>query len=541
MKLGNPPAAISLILSVSMPLAFAQTADQRKDNAPIYRVTVVERTVKAVNYHYRSEPTRIDFRGTVLLPKAKGEAIVESQKGHTEIDAKLEGLSSPQRFSGEYLTYVLWAITPEGRPHNIGELLADSSDKARIHVTTDLQAFALIVTAEPHSAVRQPSDVVVLENEIRPDTLGIIKPVEAKYELLPRGEYTLREPNQLSAAVANAPKVSMHEYEAVMQLYQAQNAVAIADRADAERYAPDTLARAKQMLSEAQQMHDHKGDFRKVVQYSREAAQTAEDARAIAVARDQAEQLRLANVELSKAKAELSSAQQDNRQALVAEQRVQAQADIARAQAEQERVEAQAAIAARNRAESDAIAARERAAEAQSQAQVASARAAQDQQRSDFTRKREARTRLLEDLKGAIPTLDTGRGLVATVPDDGFRGTAVQGSYSDQVARLAAVLSVHPGLRVSVEGYSGDPGKEAFTQERAAAVRQVLLANGLSANVVSATGYGDSRPLGPNTTAQGRKSNSRVEIVISGEPIGNLPLWEKGSNLTSSTQTIGRP
>src|SRR5580704_18740076 len=166
---------------------------------PIYQVTVVERTVKAINYKYRSEPTMIDFRGTVLLPKAKGKALVQSKQGRTDIEVRFENLTEPQRFGVEYLTYVLWALTPDGRPHNIGEVVPGTSDKAKLRVTTDMQAFAMIVTAEPYSAVRQPSNVVVLENVVRPDTVGKIEHVDAKVELLPRGLYSYHVPDQLES------------------------------------------------------------------------------------------------------------------------------------------------------------------------------------------------------------------------------------------------------------------------------------------------------------------------------------------------------
>jgi hypothetical protein len=150
---------------------------QDNQGAPIYRVTVVERTMKAINYQYRNGPTIIDMRGTVLLPKVKGEAIVESKQGRTEIDVRLDNLVTPQGFGLEYMTYVLWAITPEGRPRNLGEFVGNSNNKSSLHVTTDLKAFGLLVTAEPYSAVRQPSDVVVAENQIREETIGKIEQI----------------------------------------------------------------------------------------------------------------------------------------------------------------------------------------------------------------------------------------------------------------------------------------------------------------------------------------------------------------------------
>ena len=196
------PAILACLITIS---ARAQSTPAKSETVPIHRVTVVERTVKAVDYQYRNGPTRIDFRGTVLLPQAKGEATVESKKGRTEIEVKFNHVEAPTRFGPEYLTYVLWAITPEGHAKNLGEVLPGSSDNAAMHVTTDLQGFGMIVTAEPYSAVRQPSDVVVLENEIRPDTVGHVELVQAKYELMPRGQYTYLKPVDLKRINEEGP------------------------------------------------------------------------------------------------------------------------------------------------------------------------------------------------------------------------------------------------------------------------------------------------------------------------------------------------
>ena len=209
----------------------AQNAPAQSGSVPLYHVTVIERTVKSVNYQYRSGPIPIDFRGTVLLPEAKGQAIVESKAGRTEMDAHLEHLKPPTRFGPEYLTYVMWAVTPQGHAKNLGEVLPGHSDKASLRITTDLPAFGLIVTAEPYAAVRQPSDVVVMENEIRPETVGQIEPINAKYELLPRGQYTYTVPSDMVAAEGNGAKVPMDQYESLLQVYQAQNAVQIAKAA----------------------------------------------------------------------------------------------------------------------------------------------------------------------------------------------------------------------------------------------------------------------------------------------------------------------
>jgi outer membrane protein OmpA-like peptidoglycan-associated protein len=540
MKTGFLSGIVGLALAFTAPVALSQrppSSDtaQHEGSAPIYQITVVERTAKAVNYEYRSDPTRVDLRGTVLLPQAKGDAMVRSRQGRTEIDAKLDHLVTPQRFGGEYLTYVLWAITPQGRPHNIGELIPDSGDTARVHVTTDLKAFALLVTAEPYAAVRQPSDVVVAENQIRPDTVGKVEPVEAKYELLPRGAYTWRVPSQLSAAVANAPKVSMHEYEALLELYQAENAVGTARTANAERYAPDVFARAQQQLAQAQQLHDHKANFRRVVESAREAAQTAEDSRVLARQRQQQEHVLAADAALVKTQADLANAQQARQQALDQAQQAQSQAQRAQADADAARAQAQAALTQKSRAESEAAAARARDSQTPYHAEIAAVRTDRGQQLSPDQRAR--RSRLLVDLNGILRTLDTGRGIVVTVPDEAFRGGAT--IADSKLAQIGRMLSQTPGLSVTVEGYSDAAAKQTLSQERAESVRRILVANGLSPRVVTATGLGDSRPIGPNSSAESRKANSRVEIVISGEPVGELPLWEQTSPIRLSSPSPG--
>jgi hypothetical protein len=278
----------SAILSLFSLLALGQREGSeaaQPAHAPIYRVTVEERTIHAINYGHRNEPTRIDFRGTVLLPAAKGEARVESKAGAVEVDSKFEDLEPPTRFGPEYLTYVLWAITPDGRPVNLGEILTDGSNKAKLKVTTQLQAFGLIVTAEPYFAVTQPSSIVVLENVLRSDTRGKVEDVEARYELLPRSQYPAASKIvQIQQSPANgAKKIPLDQYEAVLALYQAQNALQIARAEGADQYAAGTLQKAEQLYQQAQKLQADKSESKRVVTIAREAAQVAGDARSIAL------------------------------------------------------------------------------------------------------------------------------------------------------------------------------------------------------------------------------------------------------------------
>ena len=515
----------------------AMCQDDTSHSVPIYRVTVVERTVKAINYQYRSDPTMIDFRGTVLMPKAKGEAVVQSKQGRTAIDVSFDHVTEPWVFGCEYLTYVLWALTPDGRPHNLGEIIPNSLDRNHLQVTSDLQAFALVVTAEPYSAVRQPSNVVVMENQVRGDTTGIIEQVNARYELLPRGHYSWEVSARLRAAEANGPKVSTREYEELIEIYQAQNAIGVARTAGAGEYAPETMAKAETLLREAQQRHYRKADRTLAIQEAREAAQSAEDARLIAEQRKQHDKV-------AKAEADANAAQQAALQAKSQAEtaREQAQSIARDAQTQTEAAQAQAAAdrEARVRAERQAQLAQSRAAEAQSaleaqRAQTAAVVAsvnAEHQQQARENEQRETRSRLLGQLNGIASARDTAFGLVVTIPDAGFTGTVLRNSFEDQVARVSRILVAHPALKVEVQGHSDGPETESEASRRAQAVGDTLLRRGLASTAVSVRSLGDSRLLGSNATAHGREEDRRVEIVISGDEIGSMALWDRPYSLT---------
>jgi flagellar motor protein MotB len=466
-------------------------------------VTVVERTIRAINYQYRSLPTPIDFKGTVLMPKAKGSALVESKQGRTEVDAHFDNLTAPTTFGREYLTYVLWALTPDGRPHNMGEVVANSYDHAGLRVTTDLQAFAMIVTAEPYSAVRQPSDVVILENEVRPDTVGISEQVNARYELLPRGQYSWQKPDAAEAAAAdrNAPKVSTAEYEELLEIYQAQNAVGIARAAGADELAHNTLEKAELLLKQAQQRHARKADRTLALQEAREAAQTAEDARIIAIQRQQQDRL-------VKSQAEAEAAQKATLDAEAALRQAQAAAADARAQAETARTQLETERADRQRVEREVAAAR------------------------DPTKSAE-RSRLMQQLNRIAVTRDTPRGLLVTIPDTAFRGAVLREYTASQVSRISEALQGYSGLRLEVNGNSDNAAGGAEALHRAEAVAESLGRHGTIRSEVSVRGLADSRPLGPNSGAGERAQNRRVEILIEGDAIGTTAGWEQGYPLAS--------
>jgi outer membrane protein OmpA-like peptidoglycan-associated protein len=476
---------------------------------PIYQITVTERTVESVNYQYRKGPTRVDFRGTVLLPDAKGEAIVESKSGRTDVQLKFDRVAAPTRFGTEYLTYVVWAISPEGHAKNLGEVLTDGGEHARLQVTSDLQAFGMIVTAEPYSAVRQPSDVVVMENVIRPDTVGNVEPIRAKYELLPRGYYTYVKPANLGPP--EGAKVSMAEYESLLELYQAQNAIQIAQSQEADRYAADTFSKAQDLLRQARDMQARKADSGTVVSIARQAAQTAEDARAITIKRKQEAEIADARRAANEAEARRVAAEQSAREA-----RIEASAD--RMRLEEGRADRLAAVAA---------------APAPPLAAPVPALPTAITRRPGDAGEKDLRAALLRELSGIVTTTDTPRGLVVLLPDGDFRNAELDGQTSARVARIATVLASQGGLDVRVEGYMDASGLNAedLSYRRAVSVRAALVRGGIARDAVNAQGFGGARPIVSNASPGGRLQNRRVEIVISGDSIGTVPTWDRTYSL----------
>jgi outer membrane protein OmpA-like peptidoglycan-associated protein len=503
---------------------------------PIFRVTVVSRTTKAINYHHRTGSTHIDFRGTELMPPARGEAKVDSQMGSTKIETNLEHMSPASQFGPEYMTYVLWAITPEGRAMNLGEV-ALNGDHAKLLSTTDMQAFGLIVTAEPYFAVTQPSDVVVAENFVRSDTSGTIEQVDAKYELLQRGQYVLNRAQYQPVRIN--PK-------GPLQLAEAENAVEIARLDGAERYAPDTFQKAVIDLQNAEGFLNHGRNAKESETNAREAAQMAEDARIITFKKIRDEQLAQERADAAAREAQAQAqAQQAQAQAQQAADEARRQAD-ARAQADadrqaalqakmeaqqaaqqaiQERAAADAARAAADAARANALAQQQAAQADAARAQLAAQQANQQAAQAD-AEKTALRERLRQQLNLILETRESARGLIVNINDvlfDFDRYTLKPGAR-EKLAKVSGILLAYPGLKIQVEGHTDSIGTDEYNQrlseQRADSVRDYIVQQGVPGAGVTATGLGKDGPVASNDTAAGRQQNRRVELVVSGEPIG---------------------
>ena len=523
-----------MVLLTSAPAQ--QTIQVPDSGIPVYRVDVVSRSIKVINFHHRQGWTEMDLKGTSLAPRAKGQVKVDSKQGATKVEARIGDMIPPQAQGAEYLTYVLWAITPEGRPENLGELLLDGDD-AKLQAATELQSFGLIVTAEPYFAVTQPSDVVVMEALVDKGTTGTISPLEAKYELWPKGMYTRSLPNAERIWSSRTGK------EAPSALTQAKHAIEIAKSVGAAESASATIRKAETDLANAEAIFNNKrGDLKKIQTLARNATQMAEDARLIAVkhveeARQQAERKAAADrVAASQMAAEEEArrrevAESERRLALEREQSATlraaqdaAEAERARAAAAQADQQRMAAEAANQQARAEQERLQQETARTQERLQQETARAEEARLQAEADRKK-LRDQLREQLSLILVTRETARGLIVNLSDvlfDTGQSTLRPGAR-EKLARISGILNAHPDLKLEIEGHTdsvgGDSYNQALSERRAESVRAYLIGNGVKPDSIAARGFGKRSPVADNRSASGRQQNRRVEVVVSGESI----------------------
>lgn len=486
----------------------------------------VSRSTKAVNYRLRGDDVKVDFRGTDLMAGAMGEAKVSGKKSHVEIDAHFENLDDPTKFGLEYLSLVLWAVSPEGRAVNLGELVFDHTN-SRVKAITDMQTFGMIVTAEPYFAVNQPGNMVVMENMIPAGSRQ--ENIEAKYELLGRGTYSSTNTHIQDAIFGIDRKTPR-------SLFEARNAVRIARIAGADKYASAIVAKADGQLRAAEDAFQHKRDKGTIDSLARETVGTAEEARVMAVKQKAEEDAQ------AKAAAEKKAAEGREAQARLeaeAEAKRRADAENARQEAEVARQQAEAAKAEAMRMQQEAEKARQEAEAAKAQAvaqqqalavEADKARKAADEadrlRQQAEKEKADLRAQLLSQLNAVLATRDTARGLIANMSDVLFK----TGSFEllpgarERLAKVSGIVLAHPGLHLDVEGHTdsvgGDEYNQTLSERRADAVRSYLVQQGIGEATIVARGFGKTSPVASNDTPEGRQQNRRVEMVISGDAIG---------------------
>ncbi|PYU12330.1 MAG: flagellar motor protein MotB [Acidobacteria bacterium] len=464
---------------------------QAQQDTPESNVTI--KSVKAVGYRVGDWSTKVDLKGTELMSQAAGEAKVEARQGKTNIEVSIKDLAPPTKLGAEFLTYVLWVVTPDGRSGNTGEILINKNGDGKLSATTPAQTFSMIVTAEPYFAVRMPSEMVILENDTRKDTKGQIFPVN-DFKLMKRAQY-----EKLGNPLAMTPDLE----RVPLQVYEARNAVEIAKSRGAEKDAPEILNKAISTLQATENALIAKADKKDIMSSARQTVQFAEDARALAIQRQ--DQARIA------AEKEAAAAKARSEAEATAAEEAKRQAELAAARQAQMKAEADVA-ATKAKAEADALKAKEEAARAEAErAQKAAA---------------DLRTQLLEQFNRILETRDTPRGLVVNIGDVlfDFGKYDLRPEAREKLAKLSGIILAHPGLELAVEGHTDNVGSDELNQrlseKRAETVTAYLIQQGLSEASVTARGFGESAPVADNLTTEGRQRNRRVEIVVSGEVIG---------------------
>ena len=508
--------SLAVLFAASTALAVAQTTTPASSSA-----ATVSRTTKAMHYRLQGGSTKVDFRGTDQLQSATGEAKVEGKKTNFEIDARFEGMEDATKFGLEYLTYVLWAVSPQGRPVNLGEVTLDHHGNAQVKAFTDLQTFGMIVTAEPYFAVTQPGNMVVAESSSISGAAS--ENISATYELVTRGTYSSTNTHIQDAIFGIDSKTPL-------ELFEARNALRIAHIAAADKYAASILSKAGQQEMHAEDLYRQKQKKEAVEAAAKEATETAEEARLMAVkqkAEDEAQAAAAAREAQAKAEA-------------AAEAKRRADAEAARLQAEQEKAEAE-------KAKAEALAAAQEAARQKEEAEKAKAEAVAQQQalaaeaekakaaaaESENLRqqaekeKAELRARLLQQLNQILATRDSARGLIANMSDVLFRsGSAELAPVArERLAKVSGIILAYPSLHLAVEGHTdsigGDEYNQNLSEQRAGSVRDYFIQQGISAASIESRGFGKTEPIASNDTPEGRAQNRRVELILSGDAIGS--------------------
>jgi outer membrane protein OmpA-like peptidoglycan-associated protein len=493
-----------------------------------------------VHYRLQGGTTKVDFQGTELLQRASGEAKVEGKKTNFQIEVKFQNLEDATKFGLEYLTYVLWAVSPQGRPVNLGELSLEHGN-AHVKAFTDLQTFGMIVTAEPYFAVTQPGNMVVMESS--PLTGAGTENIETKYEVVGRGTYSSTNTHIQDAIFGIDSKTPL-------ELFEARNALRIAHIAAADKYAASIISKAGQQLMHAEEVYRQKQNKAAVEAAAKEATETAEEARLMAVkqkAEDEAQAAAAAREAKARADAEAESKRRaDAEKATAQAEAARAEAETAKAEALKMKQEAEAAAqeaarqkAAAEKATAEAVAqqqvlaaetdkARQAAAQSDTlrqQAESAKQQAEKATQQAEYE-KQELRARLLQQLNSILATRDSARGLVANMSDVLFRSGSFEllPGARERLAKVSGIVLAYPSLHVAVEGHTDSIGTDDYNQQlsehRATSVRDYLVQQGISTSAIEARGFGKTEPIATNDTAEGRQQNRRVELVLSGDAIG---------------------
>lgn len=480
----------------------------------------------ALAISYPEGPTLgVKFKGTYRLAKASGEAKVERKRGMTEIEIELDEMKPATYFGGDYSTYVLWVISPEGQVDNVGEFIL-RGNRSKLNVSTPQQTFGLFITAEPHFLVRTPSRFVVLENT-RPAnnlTSQILKTSTIKYRGYD-GTYTFRR-----ETLAGEPE---EKGETRSDVRQAIVAVKLAERAGAKQYAGDELAKARVALEKTLEASEANVDPKQLMVFGHETVRLAVDAetkaqeRSFQAALDSERKTRADEISGLKTSIEQAQSEADRAKLLAEQKQLEANIEKAARDSALARAEESARMAAdearrREEAERKAAALNQEKQAAEALAAQSAAKATQSQEEAERIRRErdEARERMRSALSVVVETRETARGLVVNLPDILFDvdKATLKPQAREVLSKVCGILSVAGGYNLSIEGHTdstgGDEHNQKLSERRAQSVYDYLGGCGMTTTAMASKGFGETQPMADNNTNEGRQKNRRVEIVI---------------------------
>ena len=509
-------------------LVFALSACLLSVSAAIAQQDVERKTV-AITYPL-DETVTVKFRGTTVLPRLKGEAKVKrAGRRGTRVEFSVEDLPRASELGGIYTTYVLWAISPDGHVDSLGEIKRSGSTlvDSKLDVTTPLQTFALILTAEPHFLMKVPSRMVVMEN-LPPQRANGSQVETADVRYIGNSSDYFRD--------ARVPELADRDYrQTPVSLLGARQAVNLAKYAGAAADAPEELQTAEDHLQAAEKAWRLNQPLAEIDMEARRATSSGAHAEEVAAVRKAArisrEQIRRRDEAVRTAEQTAEASQREVAQlraALEKEQRARELAErdsgTANDQLREKRVEiAQLRDEIQTlRAESDA--AKLKLARLEGEKQAETARVDAERRAAE---KRSAEANLKETLAKYGTLKETATGFRLVLPETiwtSTRATTLSSASSAKLEPLAALLASNPDYQILIEAYTDNKGNEVslqqLTQERARVLSDRFQSAGVDPMRIQANGMGASNPLAPNTTVAGQKKNRRVEITFT-SPVRN--------------------
>jgi outer membrane protein OmpA-like peptidoglycan-associated protein len=481
------------------------------------------RTTIAITYPL-DQTIDVPFHGTTRLPRLKGSAKVrrQSRRG-TRVELHLDNLPRAYELGGVYTTYVLWAISPDGHVDNLGEIKRSGSGliDSKIDVTTSLQTFALVVTAEPHFLVHSPSRMVVMEN-MAPVTIRDAQVETSKIQYIGNTSDYFRD--------ASVPQIAESDFRDIpVVLLGARQAINLARYAGAERDAPNELRTAEADLQQAESALRMRQAEREIDILARQAISSGAKAEDMALVRRASRERReeierrdlavrkaednadTANQEITRLKAELETERHGRelaeRDAVNATEKLRdARTEIARLREEIQTVRA------------DSEDAKVRLARIEGEKQAEDARRVNEKRAVD---QRAAAETLKQTLARFGAVRDGNRGMTLVLAESIWaspRSANLVAAAAAKLDQIGALLANNPNYQISIESFTDNRGDEAalqqLTQDRARVLSERLAAAGVDVTRIQASGLGGANPVAPNTTVASRAKNRRTEITL---------------------------